>query len=210
MPTLSANEHGIASCVQFARQMQEFFRDHHPNIVVIAADWPEYFRRGFDLIIEDLKRSAMLVEASGARVVILGPAVQFKGQLPAMLLRAHLRGVDVNPDELLLPSIFRIDQKMKAALPNSEGFSYASVLDAVCPHRQCPLTVDDGTPLTVDHAHLTAEGSKYISAKLLTELDLERKSPGARMAPQAPVPIQSPIPRREAGTSAAKDGDRTF
>jgi peptidoglycan/LPS O-acetylase OafA/YrhL len=188
MPTLSANEHGVAPCAQFARQMQEFFRDHHPNVVVIAADWPEYFRRGFDLIIEDLKRSASLIEASGSRVVVLGPAVQFKGRLPAMLLRAHFRGVEVDADDLLLPSIFEIDLKMKAALPNSENFSYVSVLDTVCPHGQCPLTVGDGAPLTVDHAHYTAEGSLFAGAKLLPELGLKRKkSPDAPKAQPGPV-----------------------
>jgi hypothetical protein len=62
-----------------------------------------------------------LIEPSGARVIVLGTAVQFKGWLPAMLLRAHFRGVDAHPDELLLPSIFEIDQKMRAALPNSNS-----------------------------------------------------------------------------------------
>lgn len=177
MPTLTATEHDVASCVRFTREMQQFFRDNHPNVVVIAADWLEYSRRGFDFIIDDLKRSAMLVEASGARVVLLGPAVQFKGRLPAMLLRAHFREANVRPEDVLLPSIFDLDRKMKAALPNGEGFSYVSVLDAVCPERQCPLTIDEGIPLTVDHAHLTAEGSIYVSAKLLPELGLTQKGP---------------------------------
>ena len=48
---------------------------------------------------------------------------------------------------------------MKAALPAQAKFSYISVVDAVCPARQCPLTVDGGIPLSWDHAHLTAEGS---------------------------------------------------
>jgi hypothetical protein len=100
-----------------------------------------------------------------------------------MLLRAHFRGVDVNPGELLLSSIFEIDQKMRAALPNSEGFSYVSVLDAVRPQRQCPLTVAGGIPLTVDHAHLTAEGSAYVSTKLMPSLGLKgKKSLGARLS----------------------------
>jgi hypothetical protein len=173
MPTLSEDEHGIASCLQFARQMQEFFRGQHLDVVVIAADWLEYSRRGFDLIIADLKKSITLAEASGARVVVLGPPVQFKGRLPSMLLRAHFRGVDVHSKDLLLPAIFELDRKMRRALPDGESFSYVSVLDAVCPQRQCRLTVDDGAPLTVDHAHLTAEGSIYVSAKLLPELGLK-------------------------------------
>ena len=129
-----------------------------------------------------------------------------------MLLRAHFRGVDLDSDELLLPSVFGVDRKMKAALPNSESFSYVSVLDAVCPERQCPLTVDDGIPLTVDHAHLTAEGSKYVSTKLLTELHLERKEgPSATMAPQPPASNQPPsVSSRETGSGDSEEDGGTF
>ena len=55
---------------------------------------------------------------------------------------------------------------MKAALPAREGFSYVSVIDAVCPAKQCPLTVAAGIPLAWDDAHLTAEGSAYVINKL--------------------------------------------
>ena len=64
----------------------------------------------------------------------------------------------------MLPDIFALDAKMKAALPAHDKFTYVSVLDAVCPARQCPLTVGDGIPLAWDHAHLTAEGSVYVMA----------------------------------------------
>ena len=46
---------------------------------------------------------------------------------------------------------------MRAALPEADGFSYISVVDAICPARQCPLTIAGGIPLSWDHAHLTAE-----------------------------------------------------
>jgi hypothetical protein len=63
--------------------MQEFFRDNHPTVAVIAADWPKYFRRGFDLIIEDLKRPVAQAEASGARVIILRAGSEVKAAPPA-------------------------------------------------------------------------------------------------------------------------------
>ena len=61
---------------------------------------------------------------------------------------------------------------MKAALPAHEKFSDAFVLDAICPKRQCPLTVDGGIPLTWDHGHLTAEGSVYVMKRLLPMLGI--------------------------------------
>jgi hypothetical protein len=107
-------------------------------------------------------------------VVLLGPAVQFKARLPSMLMRAHLRHVDADPKEFVLPDIFILDQKMNAALPAQEKFSYVSVVDAICPSRQCPLTIDGGIPLSWDHAHLTAEGSVYVMDRLVPMLGLRK------------------------------------
>jgi hypothetical protein len=83
----------------------------------------------------------------GIPAVLLGPAVQFRSRLPSMLMRADLRHAEARSDDFVLPDIFDLDQKMKAALPAHEGFSYVSVVDAVCPERQCPLTIDGGVPL---------------------------------------------------------------
>jgi hypothetical protein len=91
-----------------------------------------------------------------------------------MLMRAQLRGIDPSPQDFVLPDIFALDQMMKAALPAHETFSYISVVDAICPARQCPLTIDDGIPLAGDHAHLTAEGSVYVMGRLAPMLKLEK------------------------------------
>src|SRR5262249_49506739 len=103
----------------------------------------------------------------GISVVLLGPPVQFMSRLPPMLVRAHLRRIDPRPVDFVLPGIFSLDQMMKAALPAHDKFSYVSVLDAVCPLRQCPITLDGGIPLAWDHAHLTEQGSVYVVRKLL-------------------------------------------
>jgi hypothetical protein len=91
-----------------------------------------------------------------------------------MLMRAHLRQVEPLPGDFVLPDIFGLDDKMKAALPAHERFTYLSVLDAVCPARQCPITIDGGIPLAWDHAHLTAEGSEYVMGKIAPLLRLKK------------------------------------
>jgi hypothetical protein len=63
---------------------------------------------------------------------------------------------------------------MKTALPAHANFSYISVLDVVCPARQCPITLDGGVPLSWDHAHLTAEGSSYVMDKVVPMLNARR------------------------------------
>jgi hypothetical protein len=125
-------------------------------------------------VIADVRNTVSQLGASGIRVVLLGPALQFRSRLPSMLLRAHLRGVDATAaDDFMLPDVFALDRIMQAALPAADHFAYVSVLDAVCPVRQCPLTVAGGIPLSWDHAHLTAEGSAYVVEKLVPMLGLK-------------------------------------
>jgi len=167
MPTLNAAAQGTASCRSFAAQMQAFFEARKPDLVIMSADWLEYARPPrFDGMIADLRATIARLSASGIRVVLLGPAVQFRSRLPSMLARANLRNADASPDDLVLPDIFALDRMMQAALPKANGFSYISVVDAICPQRQCPLTIDGGIPLSWDHAHLTAEGSVYVMSRL--------------------------------------------
>ncbi len=171
MPTLNAAAQGNASCRGFAAQMEAFFRDRKPDLVIMSADWLEYARPPrFDGMIADLRQTISKLNERGIAVVLLGPAVQFRARLPSMLMRAHLRSIEARPDDFVLPEIFALDRMMKAALPAQAKFSYISVVDAVCPSRQCPLTVDGGIPLAWDHAHLTAEGSSYVMGRVVPML----------------------------------------
>jgi hypothetical protein len=176
MPTLNATAQGNALCHGSATQMDAFFRARMPDLVVLSADWLEYARPPrFAGMIADLKQTILRLNGAGVPVVLLGPAVQFRATLPSMLMRAYLRNIDPVPEDFVQPTIFSLDQMMKAALPEHDGFSYISVVDAVCPARQCPLTVDGGIPLAWDHAHLTAEGSVYVMDRLVPMLGLKSK-----------------------------------
>jgi hypothetical protein len=174
MPTFNAAAQGNTSCRDFATQMETFFGGHKPDRVILSADWLEYARPPrFDGMIADLRQTIARLNAAGIAVDLLGPAVQFRARLPSMLMRAHLRNIDPRPDDFILQDIFALDQMMKAALPGHEKFSYVSVVDAVCPLRQCPLTIDGGIPLARDHAHLTAEGSVYVIDKVMPMLGVK-------------------------------------
>ncbi len=176
MPTFNAAAQGTAACRDFATQMDSFFATHKPDLVILSADWLEYSRPPrFDGMIADLRQTIAKLNASGISVVLLGPAVQFRSRLPSMLMRAHLRQVEPLADDFVLPDIFVLDRTMQAALPAHEKFSYLSVLDVVCPARQCPITIDGGIPLAWDHAHLTAEGSVYVMGKVTPLLRLKGK-----------------------------------
>jgi peptidoglycan/LPS O-acetylase OafA/YrhL len=175
MPTLNAAVQSDAACRILAGQMDAFFRDRKPDLVVMSANWLLYGRRSwFNGMIADIKQTISRLNGLGITVVLLGPGVQFKSGLPSILTRAHLRLTDARPEDFVLPDIFSLDEKMKSTLPPSDRFSYISVVDAICPTQRCPLTVDDGIPLAWDHAHLTAEGSAYVAAKLMTAIHFKK------------------------------------
>jgi hypothetical protein len=176
MPTFSAAAQGMVTCRDFDLQIEAYLRDHKPDLVIMSADWLEYARGPrFAGMIADLKTTIATLNAAAIRVVLLGPSVQFKDRLPSMLLRAHLRSVVLTADDVVLPDVFALDAMMRQALPASDRFAYISVLDAVCPQRQCLLTIDSNVPLSWDHAHLTAEGSEYVMQQLVPRLDLSTR-----------------------------------
>jgi peptidoglycan/LPS O-acetylase OafA/YrhL len=176
MPTFNAAAQSTESCRSLASQMDAFFADRKPDLVILSADWLEYARPPrFEGMIADLRQTISTLNGSGIAVVLLGPALQFKARLPSMLMRAHLRHVEPLVDDFVLPDIFALDEKMKAALPAREKFSYISVIDALCPARQCPITIDGGIPVAWDHAHLTAEGSVYVMDRLAPMLGVKSK-----------------------------------
>jgi peptidoglycan/LPS O-acetylase OafA/YrhL len=175
MPTLNAAVQGTATCRSFAAKMQAFFRDRKPDLVIMSADWLEYARPPrFDGMIADLRQTMAEIGSLGIPVVLLGPAVQFRSRLPSMLMRAQLRHAELRSADFVLPDIFALDKMMKSALPSHNGFAYISVVDTICPARQCPLTIDNGIPLAWDHAHLTAEGSVYVVEKLVPMLGFKK------------------------------------
>jgi peptidoglycan/LPS O-acetylase OafA/YrhL len=175
MPTFDADAQSDPVCRRFAAEMKAFLASHRIDLVVMSADWLEYARPPrFGTMIADISRTVAQLNAAGLRVVLLGPSVQFRARLPSMLSRAQLRGADGRADDMVLPDIFTMDQAMHAALPATANFSYVSVVDAVCPERQCPLTVGEDVPLAMDHAHLTAEGSVYVMERLMPMLGIAK------------------------------------
>jgi peptidoglycan/LPS O-acetylase OafA/YrhL len=163
MPTLATASQGVASCKAFAARMESFFQDSKPDLVIVSADWLEYARGvRFDGMIADLKYTIAELNKRGIAMVLLGPPVQFRSRLPSMLMRAQLRGIELRTDDFVLPDIFALDTRIREALPPRDKFSYISVVNAICPARQCPLTTGEDIPLAWDHAHLTAEGSEYV------------------------------------------------
>ncbi len=166
-PTFQPRPNAGVWCRNFAATVVPWLDSHTPDVVIISGDWlGDVHSSRFDSMVENIKATAATLISRGSQVIVVGPAVQFKTGLPSMIIRATSKGVVPESADMIRPDIFAGDAKMKAALPNYEGFTYISVVDDVCPAGTCPITVEDGTPLVWDYGHLTVEGSRYIVARL--------------------------------------------
>ncbi len=173
LPTLDADFDIMQACRGMPAQIKKFIYENKPDVVVMSGDWPGHTKSmGFAGMIAELRRTIAALKSLGIGIVVVGPPVQFRGALPSMLLRAQARGVSPSVDELLEPGNFDLDKQMKDEFQNESGLTYVSVLDAVCPQRQCPVLLAGGVPLTWDSKHLTPEGSILIGqhiAKAVTQ-----------------------------------------
>ncbi len=166
-------------CDKLATRVRAFVQTSSPSLVIISADWVGYSQRmGLGPMIADLKST---VAAIGVPVVLIGPSIQFKGRLPAMLLRAAMRNIEpLSANEFMIEGLFDLDENMKAALSSTPNLSYVSSLAVTCPAGVCPLIVDNGAPITWDHGHLTAEGSRYVIRGLAPAIFGRYANAGAR------------------------------
>lgn len=170
-PGCTATFNPPSSASDFCRHQSEivtaWLEKNRPDAVIMSGDWmSDIHSSRFDRMIADIKATADALREKGIRVVVIGPAVQFKTGLPSLIMRALAKGLDPLPvADMLRGDIFTGDAKMRAALPDVAGFTYLSAVNAICPERRCPALVDDA-PLTWDYGHLTVEGSAFAIKRL--------------------------------------------
>lgn len=151
-------------CQAFDQMILPWLDLNVPDVVILSGDWMgDMLTSRQSSMMEDLHTTVATLEKRGSFVVVVGPAVQFKTRLPAMLVRAMARGADIRTSsDMVRADIFPADEKMRAALPDSARFSYVSAIGSVCKQRECPSMLSNDVPLTWDYGHLTVEGSAYV------------------------------------------------
>ena len=95
-----------------------------------------------------------------SHVVVLGPTMEYRDIVPAMLARDYLPRRTASPSEFgAYARVKIIDDRLRDAL---KDIDYRSVADAICPAGDCKLTVGDNVPMQADQHHLTVEGATYV------------------------------------------------
>lgn len=97
----------------------------------------------------------------GLPVTVIGPTVEYDGELPQLLARAMLQGKPANVLQFRLAAREALDRRMKPVI-QAAGARYVSEAELECPGGQCAIFDADHGPFHFDYGHLTLVASKQI------------------------------------------------
>lgn len=139
------------------RAFDQLLPANHYDLVVIGGRWQA----------EDVEHVAPTLRAaaaSGARVVLIGAAVEYDYEFPAIMARQA-------DDRLRVPLASRrvelpheLDPELQA-IAASEGAAYWPVIELICPENECATSDPDGAPLHWDYGHLTLSGTRWVASR---------------------------------------------
>jgi peptidoglycan/LPS O-acetylase OafA/YrhL len=122
------------------------------SAVILAARWTEDD-------VERLEATISAIRSHGVRVTVLGPVVEYEGDMPQLLARASLRRDRSWVDRARRLSRESLDRRMEAAVRRA-GAQYYSMYRQECPPgRLCRLLTAGGMPMHFDYGHLTVPAS---------------------------------------------------
>lgn len=109
---------------------------------------------------ETVERVAPLV----GRLIVLGPTMEYHGDAPRYLARSE-RGVGIDLNQLEDISRYDMDRRMRTLLEDTKA-DYISVIDTLCPDKNCKIMVEKGVPMQFDYGHFTLDGAKWVVKEL--------------------------------------------
>ncbi|HEY0219818.1 MAG TPA: acyltransferase family protein, partial [Afipia sp.] len=166
------------ACSGVSRSVGNFIANQRPDIAIVAGNWSTFIRqKGFDLFLADLRQTIADLNSRGIPVLLVGSPIQFTRPLPSLMMRAKAREIELDLAKLQQPAAFDLDNLMRANFPSRKGLTYFSILDAVCPNRQCPIWLDNDRLISFDNFHLTGEGSLYVAPYIAAAIKADLAQP---------------------------------
>ena len=126
--------------------------------VILAARWQPAMLPG-------LKEALARLGAAGVSVTVIGPTVEYDGDMPRFLAAAHRWGDPGVLDGARRDAPFVLDPVM-AGLAAEGGADYISQIEIECPRGRCRTVTTDGTPYHFDFGHLTLDAAREMVARM--------------------------------------------
>jgi peptidoglycan/LPS O-acetylase OafA/YrhL len=150
-------------CPEFYSAVGHSLAQTKPDVVIIAGYW-DSLGLPISVLAARLHTTINKLLLQGAQVILVGPGVEFDESLPVILARDASRGR--YGENHTRAGIVSADDYLAKEFERTKGITYISVVRAMCPGGACITTVE-GTPISSDESHLTREGGKFVSAKVI-------------------------------------------
>jgi len=136
----------------------DFIPKHRFDVILLSARWGSGN-------IADVRRTANALKPYAERVVVFGPHVEYKQDLPWLLAASILKDDPSLVDRARFGKQKQTDQLFAEQL-RRDGIGYVSLHGALCPEGKCRVTDEEGLPLAFDYGHLTASGSTFVAQQI--------------------------------------------
>jgi SGNH domain (fused to AT3 domains) len=150
---------GERRCTDLMRFLfADFIPRHRFDVILLSARWGSGN-------IADVRKTANALKPYAKRVVVFGPHVEYKLDLPWLLAAGMLKGDPSVVDSARIAGQEQTDQLFAERL-RQDGIGYVSFYAALCPQGRCQVTDKEGLPLAFDYGHLTARGSTLVAQRI--------------------------------------------
>jgi peptidoglycan/LPS O-acetylase OafA/YrhL len=136
----------------------DFIPKHRFEVILLSARW------GSGNIAE-VRKTANALRPYAERVIVVGPHVEYKLDLPWLLAASMLKDDPSVVDRARLAMQEQTDTLFADQL-RRDGIRYVSLYAALCPDGKCQVIDEDGLPLAFDYGHLTTSGSTVVAQRI--------------------------------------------
>jgi len=126
------------------------------DLIILAGRW-------IKMDIALLPSTLQFLNDSKLNVAIFGPVIEYEQALPALLARF---GNDAHTSDMLdsarnWQQITYMDNQV-SNIAQDANIKYISMLNVMCPKKQCVVTTKQGAPIQSDYGHLTTKGAEIV------------------------------------------------
>ena len=136
----------------------DFIPKHRFDTILLSARWGTGN-------LADVRKTANALKRYADRVVVFGPRVEYRQDLPWLLAASMLKHDPSVVDRSRLTRQTQTD-KLFAEQLRQDGIGYVSLYAALCPEGKCQVTDGEGLPLAFDYGHLTRNGSMFVAQQI--------------------------------------------
>lgn len=147
---------GCAALMRF--MLDEFIPAHRLDAILLSSRW-----RPSDL--DRLKTTAQTLKPYADKIVVLGPRLEYRSNLPWILAVSAMRQDPSMLNRLQVAQQKDTDRTLLGQLEGS-GIRYFSIYKAICPDETCLRVDGSGQPLAFDYGHFTPGGSVYVAQRI--------------------------------------------